>query len=93
MRLKMFTGDKPQKFSVWESHGDALRMLLRARGTVSQFTDPACGGITRGAHRVIVSLSCRLSQSFVSHEAPDDQKYRPKDYTWVGEPALGEVNG
>ena len=38
-------------------HSDALSMLLRSRGTASQFLDPRVGGITRAAVYIAVSLS------------------------------------
>jgi hypothetical protein len=50
----MFSGDKSPQKSIWETHGDALGMLLRARGTSSQFASKETGGISRGAHRIIV---------------------------------------
>jgi hypothetical protein len=53
--IQMFSGDEPAR-SIWETHSDALSMILQARGTLSQFTLPVCGGICRGAHRVIVRV-------------------------------------
>lgn len=50
----MYSGDKPVK-TVWETHVDALATILRLRGTESQFTDTRISGITRAAHRVVVS--------------------------------------
>jgi hypothetical protein len=49
------SGDEPAR-SIWETHSDALSMILQARGTSSQCTSPVCGRICRGAHRVIVRV-------------------------------------
>ena len=51
----MYSGEKPVK-TVWETHADALAMILRTRGTASQFTDTRIHGITRASPRVVVRL-------------------------------------
>ena len=39
----------------WGTHADALSMLLRLRANSDQFTSERSGGVSRGAHGVVVS--------------------------------------
>ncbi|KAK0111055.1 hypothetical protein ONS95_001435 [Cadophora gregata] len=50
---QVFSDENPTS-DVWSMHSDALSMLLRSRGTVSQFLDPRVGGITRAAVYIAV---------------------------------------
>ncbi|PVH71418.1 hypothetical protein DL98DRAFT_106240 [Cadophora sp. DSE1049] len=50
---QVFSDEHPTS-DVWSMHSDALSMLLRSRGTSSQFLDPRVGGITRAAVYIAV---------------------------------------
>lgn len=50
---QVFSDEHPTS-DVWSMHSDALSMLLRSRGTASQFLDPRVGGITRAAVYIAV---------------------------------------
>lgn len=60
----MFSGDKSPQKSVWETHGDALGLLLRVRGTSEQFISKDSGGISRAAHRIIVRATKLFTMFF-----------------------------
>ncbi|KAH9204229.1 hypothetical protein DL95DRAFT_471688 [Leptodontidium sp. 2 PMI_412] len=48
----VFSDAKPET-DVLNTHSDALSLLLRLRGTASQFLDRRMGGITRAAYHII----------------------------------------
>lgn len=50
---QVFSDEHPTS-DVWSMHSDAISMLLRSRGTASQFLDPRVGGITRAAVYIAV---------------------------------------
>ncbi|KAL2065870.1 hypothetical protein VTL71DRAFT_3540 [Oculimacula yallundae] len=53
-------GDERPTSDVWSIHSDALSMLLRTRGTSSQFLNPKVGGMARSA--VYISVYRNLTR-------------------------------